>query len=469
MRKYFLLLSTLLTSFFPLYAQKHFKKFDAVSDKAIHKIRAYKDGVFLATEEGLIRISGSSFSKLKVEHSLEDTPLSALMVRPDGSKIVGSYNSMLLREKSDAYEAEDFSFLGLHIVTDIEEDNEQRLWISTHGRGIWHISERQTKSFYDKSVSDKICNDAYEIEIDKKNRKWIAASTGLYRMDSNKRWKLYDAPARVSAIELHDDNLWVAGISEDGQSTLLCYEKLRRWKVIDLPSKMTYSRITDINFDSDRQMWLTAGVVAMRAPSGMWTLYDAQKGFESSSALCVETDQYNNVWVGTEGKGLFVIFDDRFEQELEQEKPEILFGAAPETVIGNKPLESLSDILDAEDLNTEQLNKDFVLNINFEQSKAVLLEEHSEELGRLLKVLKRFPELKLQLSGHTDNIGDPGLNLKLSQARADAVKQYLIAEGITTLRVRSVGYGGKFPLVRNSGHSSIGKNRRVEARFVRKL
>jgi outer membrane protein OmpA-like peptidoglycan-associated protein len=68
----------------------------------------------------------------------------------------------------------------------------------------------------------------------------------------------------------------------------------------------------------------------------------------------------------------------------------------------------------------------------------------------------------LSINGHTDNTGGDDLNLKLSQDRADAAKQYLVNQGISADRITAIGYGSSKPIQSNDTEEGRSKNRRVE-------
>ncbi|WP_133257102.1 OmpA family protein [Hymenobacter edaphi] len=101
-------------------------------------------------------------------------------------------------------------------------------------------------------------------------------------------------------------------------------------------------------------------------------------------------------------------------------------------------------------------------NLFFQQSKADILPTSRPELDRLVQVLKDNPELKIRLEGHTDNQGDPKLNVKLSEERVQHVQQYLVAQGIAAGRLQTIGYGGAKPVAPNDNEYNRRKNRRVE-------
>ena len=103
--------------------------------------------------------------------------------------------------------------------------------------------------------------------------------------------------------------------------------------------------------------------------------------------------------------------------------------------------------------------------INFDINKADIKPESMGTLNTIVEILKKNPEVKFEVQGHTDNSGIAANNLALSQKRADAVKQQLISLGIDESRLTSKGFGDTKPISDNSTPEGKANNRRVE--FVR--
>jgi outer membrane protein OmpA-like peptidoglycan-associated protein len=101
-------------------------------------------------------------------------------------------------------------------------------------------------------------------------------------------------------------------------------------------------------------------------------------------------------------------------------------------------------------------------HVLFRQSEYVLLPDSYPELDKLVLTLKAQPALRVDIGGHTDNVGDQRLNQTLSEYRAKVVANYLIQHGIAEERVRSKGYGGSRPLNGNATEAERISNRRVE-------
>jgi len=100
--------------------------------------------------------------------------------------------------------------------------------------------------------------------------------------------------------------------------------------------------------------------------------------------------------------------------------------------------------------------------IYFDSGKDVIKAESQAKLDELLPILSKYPALKIRIEGHTDNVGDDANNLKLSQARVDAVKKYLVNKGVASGRMTAIGYGETKPIADNNTEEGKAKNRRVE-------
>jgi outer membrane protein OmpA-like peptidoglycan-associated protein/tetratricopeptide (TPR) repeat protein len=107
-------------------------------------------------------------------------------------------------------------------------------------------------------------------------------------------------------------------------------------------------------------------------------------------------------------------------------------------------------------------------NIFFDFNKYELKPESQVELDRLVQLLKDNPGVKIQVEGHTDNVGTDADNLKLSGNRAKAVVDYLVAKGIAAGRLLAKGFGATHPLADNKTEEGKAKNRRTEVKVVAK-
>lgn len=101
-------------------------------------------------------------------------------------------------------------------------------------------------------------------------------------------------------------------------------------------------------------------------------------------------------------------------------------------------------------------------NILFEPGEPFVLPESYPELNALIKLLKRFPKLKIRIDGHTDLTGDPKINQTLSEDRASEVAYYLTENGIESNRIKTRGFGATRPLFGKDSTRMYPQNRRVE-------
>lgn len=101
-------------------------------------------------------------------------------------------------------------------------------------------------------------------------------------------------------------------------------------------------------------------------------------------------------------------------------------------------------------------------NVFFASNSAQLSKISHSELNRLVLLMKANLSLKIEIGGHTDNVGSPGSNMKLSGRRAAAVRSYLLSRGIDKSRISARGYGATKPVAKNSSEKGRRLNRRVE-------
>lgn len=103
-----------------------------------------------------------------------------------------------------------------------------------------------------------------------------------------------------------------------------------------------------------------------------------------------------------------------------------------------------------------------LVNIQFEFNSAALTEDSEEGIAMLVSFLESHAEINVELAGHTDNVGSDAYNLKLSEERAEVVRQALITKGINENRLTAKGYGSTKPLYPNDSDVHRALNRRTE-------
>jgi outer membrane protein OmpA-like peptidoglycan-associated protein len=104
--------------------------------------------------------------------------------------------------------------------------------------------------------------------------------------------------------------------------------------------------------------------------------------------------------------------------------------------------------------------------VTFENDKEVLRKESIVVLDEAVATLKRYPGLKVEVAGHTDNVGRDAYNMDLSQRRAKAVMDYFTGKGVAADRLSAKGYGETQPVASNAKADGRAQNRRVELRAL---
>jgi OOP family OmpA-OmpF porin len=105
--------------------------------------------------------------------------------------------------------------------------------------------------------------------------------------------------------------------------------------------------------------------------------------------------------------------------------------------------------------------------VNFRYDSWELTRAARAVLDRVADILVQYPQLELEVAGHTDAQGDRAYNRWLSEQRAKAVREYLTARGVNAANITSRGYGSEQPIADNSTREGLLKNRRVELRRLR--
>jgi len=116
-------------------------------------------------------------------------------------------------------------------------------------------------------------------------------------------------------------------------------------------------------------------------------------------------------------------------------------------------------------LKAQHTDRGLVLTVGdvlFAPGKADVGPGAQRSIDKLAEFLRTYPKRNVLIEGHTDNLGNEDFNIKLSQQRADAVRDLLVARGVSPQRIRTKGYGPKFPVVDNESAAGRQQNRRVE-------
>jgi len=112
-----------------------------------------------------------------------------------------------------------------------------------------------------------------------------------------------------------------------------------------------------------------------------------------------------------------------------------------------------------------QLNQ-YAKTILFDTSKSTIKAESARVLADITAILKKYPDSRFTIDGHTDSSGSDSFNQRLSESRAQSVMNYLISNGVNASRLTSAGYGESRPVADNSTKAGKAQNRRVEINLI---
>ena len=171
---------------------------------------------------------------------------------------------------------------------------------------------------------------------------------------------------------------------------------------------------------------------------------------------------------------------------LSEEKAELYKGLSPEKI---KLLENLEKIerVDYDKIETivknnipkevvkqvvvekpvEKVDNWVLVGINFETNKATFTPEAQPILFYAAQTLLLHPDIKVEIQGYTDSRGSEKYNMKLAERRADAVKNYLVARGVSADRLKTAAFGEAKPIASNDTNEGKAMNRRIEFKVIR--
>jgi outer membrane protein OmpA-like peptidoglycan-associated protein len=294
--------------------------------------------------------------------------------------------------------------------------------------------------------------------VDNNNGKWIASDQGLFYIDRyNKKIEKIEPFVSTNALAFDAGSfeMWVAGSKKDGSLGLFRgFEG--KFAEVSLPDEIRDSFINQLYYDPSGRVWVCSSVLALY-DGGKWLIFDEKLGLKSSSIACIHIDKDRNIWVGTDGSGLFVSYAN---PELAKKREEVKVFEQREVPKNQTVLEAaLSEGID--------LSKDYPIKIQFDEDKDIVKPDYEKDLNVIAEILFRNPDLNVEIKGHTERSNNLLYIQKLSERRANAVKNYLVGKkSIAASRVVAVGYGAKYPLSMDPRNTAA--NRRVEVRFFRK-
>lgn len=145
-------------------------------------------------------------------------------------------------------------------------------------------------------------------------------------------------------------------------------------------------------------------------------------------------------------------------------------GGAAGIIIGDYMDDQAEELANVEGAQVERVGEGIQLTFDsgilFDVNKSDLKSEAKLNLKKVAEVLADYPDTDLLIAGHTDADGADDYNMDLSQRRADAVKTYLVGQGVDPRRLETVGFGETQPVADNTSAAGKAQNRRVEVAIM---
>lgn len=114
----------------------------------------------------------------------------------------------------------------------------------------------------------------------------------------------------------------------------------------------------------------------------------------------------------------------------------------------------------------DTINLNMPGGITFDTGKANIKSNFNAVLDDIANVMVKYPETKIEVQGHTDNVGNNADNLRLSELRAQSVRSALSSRGVSSSRITAIGFGESMPVASNDTPSGREANRRVEIKII---
>jgi outer membrane protein OmpA-like peptidoglycan-associated protein len=185
----------------------------------------------------------------------------------------------------------------------------------------------------------------------------------------------------------------------------------------------------------------------------------------------VETGEIVGVYTPNSQTGKYVIIlTPGGNYNIRYEAVDYLYQSDNLNIDDSTAYQTISRTIELEPIKVGQ--KLVVRNIFFDSGKSELKPESKLELDKLVNLLQKFPELIVEISGHTNAAGNKEFNQKLSEKRAQSVALYLIDKGIAANRLRTIGYGDERPIAKNynengsRNHQGMAMNSRFELKVL---
>ena len=298
------LLLFLLFTPFTLCSQNYtISKYSKIQVTQVNDIQIDNQNIkWITSVKGLYQIIDTSIYKQLLDSTLIDLKLKSIYIDSYNNIWLGTYNSLILKiynnnliSKIDLYPSINENI----IINSITEDNEFNLWFaSTNKELIVYNNVFDTISY--RVFLPSIPRIIY---IDSQNTKYIGTESGLFSIDNQNRLIQIKNYGQINSIKEFDNCIYFVSLENTG-STFWKFDKIsKRTTQIQLPQNLEITEISDFEIDTINNLFIFgSNCIAFYNYITQECKYLA---IESKSIRCLQLDNENTLWIGTEGKGVF--------------------------------------------------------------------------------------------------------------------------------------------------------------------
>ena len=266
---------------------------------------------------------------------------------------------------------------------------------------------------------------------------------------------VWNAPKNIGNLINDNDDQFSFFITADGQKGYYSHEET-------LPSGLSHSKIYEVEIPPEYQVKFKSNYVkgiirdkVSKAPlAARIELINIEK---NSMVSLVKSDSVSGEYL--------MVLTQGSEYALYINKRGYLFKSYNFNYSEVKDFEPI--IIDIELERAAAGSMAILNNIFFDLDKYDLKSKSIPELQKIIRFMQENPQIKVEVSGHTDNLGQPAYNKQLSEKRAQSVYNYLVQQGIDKDRLVPIGYGQAKPLADNTSEQGRQQNRRIEFRILK--
>jgi len=358
------------------------------------------------------------------------------------------------------------------VSTNIKVEEQGNLYqsINTDDNGFARIKLKQGKSYQISIEDDKFypVTDEFEVSIDSVRilRKYklvpkTVTVTGVVKDIENKKSlgganiKIMEGNKIVQTLTAENDGSFEATLNRYKDYQIIVAAKSHRVQ------KMSFNT----RLDADKKI-LNFELQPFVTLSGKILETGSNKPVSSAEIKITDEKSGKKYNTTSDNKGLFKIeIEDLSATTLQVDISKKGYMYASYSVKIKTPYDDIKNNFSIEKISEGA--KVVLENVVFDKGKSVLKESSLGEINKIVEIMKTNPDIRIELSGHTDNSGSYEANKKISKERAQAVADYMISKGIDPSRIVVIGYGPDNPRDSNDTPEGRERNRRVEAKVIK--